>query len=184
MKILSLFLVIFVFTNCVNPKKSRTYLDVLDTVDSCIFSIIEEDKIYDIMTDFGTYENFNNITMLRINILFNFGFWGNQDVFNEDVKNNIIKSLFETFSNKDFLKKDDINLYFYHPIKILFSKDMLLSDNEKESIRELLENEFQLNYVLEIYENYCEVFIINSIDLNNFIMFMKNIFGEDIKVEL
>jgi hypothetical protein len=153
-------------------------------VDSCIYYFINKDNIYDIMVDYGTYENLNNITMLRINILLNKGFWGNQDIINEENQNIIINKLFETFNNKNYLKKDDINLNFYHPIKILFSESMKFSDSEKENINKLLWDEFQLNYAAEIYETHCEVYIIDTIDLDNFVIFMENIFGNDVIIDL
>jgi hypothetical protein len=185
-------LLVFMIILLLACKKSNiiyNWDNVNSIVEDCVLSFIDQEKIYDIsLLSWGTTDYGRNLDKMYINILFNQGNYKNEIICNNDIKNSIVNKVFDTFSNlnpnKNILKIEDVKVFVFYPFKIIYTKELNYSEEEKENINKLLWDEFEMTFHTEIYKEYCEGWIEDTIDYNNFFMFMQECFDDDIIIEL
>jgi len=187
-KLLFIFLVVVLLFSCNRERFVFNWNNVNNIAENIVLSFIDQEKInFTSVTSWGTTDHGRNLNLIRIGIYFNKGNWNNLPVHNELIENEILNSVYIAFSNlnnNNSLKLENIYVTSFYPFKIIFPMKTQLSREEEENLESLLWEKFQMQHVLTINENYCEGWVDNKIDFDEFIKFMKIQFGNDIIVEM
>jgi len=184
-----LLLVVFLFS-CNRGDSFGFNWNTLDYMaENIVHSFIDQEKInFAYVTSWGTTDYGRNIDLIRIGIFFNKGNWSDLFVHNEIIENEILNSVYIAFSdlnyNSNILRLENIHVTSFYPFRIIFPMEINLSIEERRNLESLLWERFQMQHVLTINENYCEGWIDNRTDLNEFIEFMKTQFDSNIIVEM
>jgi hypothetical protein len=186
--ILMFFIIILLFS-CKKSNVNYNWDNINSIVEDCVFSFIDQEKIYyTTASSWGTTDYGKNVDKMYIDILFNQGNYKNEIIYNNDIENNIINKIFNTFSilnhNKNKLQIENVKIFVFYPFKIIYPMEVNYSEEEKEYINSLSWEEFEMDKIINIYENYCDGYLETDIDLNKFINFMKKHFGNDIIIEM
>jgi len=188
-KILLICIVVIMILSC---KRSSNIEEIVDNIhlmtENIIFSFIDPEVITDVFVSFGFYNYMNNITSLDIKILFNHGYWDNIIIYNDEIEMKIIDDLFITFTNynkmKNILKKENINVFRHYPFSIIFPLGHNYSRSDREYIDNMFWEDFNLTYSIEIYEGYFQGYINETVNLDDFEIFIKKHFGDDVFIIL
>jgi len=171
-------------------KREHFYWDnVNEVVEDIVFSFIDQEKVY--FTQAGSWGTTNygrDLDKMFIDILFNKGSWNDLLVYNENIENEIANKVYNTFLNlnkdKDVLKYENIKVKTYYPFMFIFPNGIILSNEEKEILEDIMWEEFEMHHVITIKENYCEGWIENNIDFDKFINIIKVYFDQDFILEM
>ena len=184
-----MFIMIILLMSCKKSNINYDWNSINGIVEDCVFSFLDQEKIYDTYaSSWGTTDYGKNVDKMYIDILFNNGNYKNEIIYNNDIEINIINKVLNIFSdinpNKNILQKDDVKIFVFYPFKIIYTTEVNYSKEEKDNINSLSWEEFEMDKVINIYENYCIGYLDNDIDLDKFINFMKLHFGNDIIIEM
>ena len=186
-KLIFLFVVVLLFS-CNRDRFVFNLHNVNYVAENIVLSFIDQEKIDFIsVTSWGTTDYGRNLDLIRIGIYFNQGNWNNLLMHNEIIENELLDNVYTEFSklnNNNVLRLENIHITPFYPFRIIFPTMIKLSIEEKENLESLLWENFQMEHVLTIKENYSEGWIDNNTDFDCFINFMKIQFGNDIIVEI
>jgi hypothetical protein len=138
-KLILMALLIILISCTKNTSFSEEYNHIYTVLNNCIINFIGENIIADISFDFGyNINNVKELNLLRVYLYFDYGYYGDENIINNIIENNIINELFNVFyeESKKVLKMSDISIEKYYPFKIRFKKSGEYSKEEIELLNE------------------------------------------------